>query len=51
MGANARLDSCELESFAYVGMGASVGRGSVVESFGIVAAGANVPDGTTIPSG
>lgn len=32
-------------------MGASVGKGSVVESFAVVAAGANVPEGTTVPSG
>ena len=51
VGANARLDSCELESFSYVGMGASVGKGSVVESFAVVAAGANVPENTTVPSG
>ena len=51
VGVNVTLDSCELESFAYVGMGASVGRGVVVESFGVVAAGAKVPDGTTVPSG
>ena len=51
VGANCRLDACELESFAYVGMGASVGRGSTVESFAVVAAGANVPENTTVPSG
>ena len=32
-------------------MGASVGKGAVVESFAVVAAGANVPEGTTVPSG
>ena len=51
VGANARLDECELESFAYVGMGASVGKGSIVESFAVVAAGANVLPNTTVPSG
>ena len=51
VGPNARLDSCELESFAYVGMGASVAKGAVVESFAVVAAGANVPEGTRVPSG
>jgi carbonic anhydrase/acetyltransferase-like protein (isoleucine patch superfamily) len=51
VGANVRLDTCELESFAYVGMGASVGKGSKVESFAVVAAGANVPEGTTVPTG
>jgi carbonic anhydrase/acetyltransferase-like protein (isoleucine patch superfamily) len=40
VGANARLEPCELESFSYVGMGASVGKGSHVESFAVVAAGA-----------
>jgi len=51
VGPNARLDACELESFAYVGMGASVGRGATVESFGVVAAGAHVGEGTTVPAG
>jgi len=45
------MQPCNLESFSYVGMGASVGRGSAVESFAVVAAGAIVPDGTTVPSG
>ena len=40
VGANARIDGCVLEAFSYVGMGASVGQGSVVESFAVVAAGA-----------
>jgi carbonic anhydrase/acetyltransferase-like protein (isoleucine patch superfamily) len=51
VGANSKLDSCNLESFAYVGMGASVGRGSIVESFAVIAAGASLPEGTTVPSG
>lgn len=51
VGANAKLDSCELESFAYVGMGATIGHGATVESFAVVAAGAQVADGTTVPSG
>jgi carbonic anhydrase/acetyltransferase-like protein (isoleucine patch superfamily) len=51
VGANAKIDGCELESFAYVGMGASVGKGSTVESFAVVAAGAQVPENTTVPSG
>ena len=51
VGANCKLNNCELESFSYVGMGASVGKGSTVESFSVVAAGANVPEGTTVPSG
>lgn len=51
VGANATLDSCDLESFAYVGMGATVSRGCTVESFGVVAAGAVLPEGTTVPSG
>jgi carbonic anhydrase/acetyltransferase-like protein (isoleucine patch superfamily) len=32
-------------------MGATLGRGVVVESFGVVASGAVVPDGTVVPSG
>jgi carbonic anhydrase/acetyltransferase-like protein (isoleucine patch superfamily) len=51
VGANAVLDACTLESFAYVGMGAHVGKGAVVESFAVVAAGAHVPAGATVPSG
>jgi len=51
VGANVKLQPCELESFAYVGMGASIGKGSTVESFAVVAAGAQVPDGTTVPTG
>lgn len=46
-----KLQPCDLESFAYVGMGASIGKGSTVESFAVVAAGAQVPDGTTVPTG
>lgn len=30
VGANTTLDCCELESFSYVGMGATIGSGSVV---------------------
>jgi len=51
VGANASLQPCNLESFSYVGMGASVGRGATVESFAVVAAGAVVPDGTVVPTG
>ena len=51
MGANVKLQPCHLESFSYVGMGASIGHGTTVESFAVVAAGANVPDDTTVPSG
>jgi carbonic anhydrase/acetyltransferase-like protein (isoleucine patch superfamily) len=43
VGANAILEECELESFSYVGMGASIGKGSVVESFAVIASGAQVP--------
>ena len=42
VGPNVTLDACKLESFAYVAMGATVGRGAVVESFAVVAAGAVV---------
>jgi len=51
VGANATLDDCELESFAYVGMGATVQKGALVESFAVVAAGATIEAGTTVPSG
>lgn len=32
-------------------MGATVGKGAVVESFGVLAAGANLPEGERVPSG
>ena len=40
VGPNSTLDACTLESFSFVGMGASVGRGATVESFAVVASGA-----------
>ena len=51
VGANAKLEECELESFSYVGMGASVGSGCTVESFGVLASGAVLADGETVPTG
>ena len=51
VGPNARLEACHLESFSYVGMGASVAKDCVVESFSVVAAGANLAEGTRVPSG
>lgn len=51
VGANAILDSCTLESFSYVGMGAHVAKGATVESFAVVASGAQVPEGASVPSG
>jgi carbonic anhydrase/acetyltransferase-like protein (isoleucine patch superfamily) len=51
VGANSRIEECELESFSYVGMGASIGKGCTIESFSVVAAGAHVPEGTTVPTG
>ena len=51
VGPNATLDACTVESFAYVGMGASVSRSAIVESFSVVAAGAVVPQGAVIHSG
>jgi carbonic anhydrase/acetyltransferase-like protein (isoleucine patch superfamily) len=51
VGPNAVLDACTLESFSYVGMGASVGKGATVESFAVIAAGAQLPEGATVPSG
>jgi carbonic anhydrase/acetyltransferase-like protein (isoleucine patch superfamily) len=32
-------------------MGASVGKGSVVESFAVLSAGADLPENTVVPSG
>ena len=40
VGPNVKLNTCELESFSYVGMGASVGKDAVIESFAVLAAGA-----------
>ena len=51
VGANTTINSCYLESFSYVGMGATVSSGSTVESFGVVAAGAALPENTTVPAG
>lgn len=51
VGANARIEDCELESFSYVGMGASVGKGCTIESFAVLAAGAQLADGDTVPTG
>ena len=51
IGANATLDGCTLEPFAYVGMGAKVGKDVVVESYAIVASGAVIPAGTVVKSG
>lgn len=51
VGPNASLDACTVESFAMVGMGASIGHSAIVESFGVVAAGAVVPDGAVVHSG
>lgn len=45
------LDSCKLESFAHVGMGATLCAGSKVEGFGVVAAGCVVPEGSVVQSG
>lgn len=51
VGPNVTLDACTLESFAYVGMGSSIGKGATVESFAVVASGALIADGATVPSG
>ena len=51
VGANARIGDAELQSFAYVGMGASVEDGATVESFGVLAAGAQLAKGDRVPSG
>lgn len=51
IGPNAKLESCNIESFAYIGMGASIGKGVTIESFAVIASGAVIPDGATVPSG
>lgn len=51
VGANSTLDSCTLESFSYIGMGATVSRGCTVESFAVLASGACLPENSTVPSG
>lgn len=45
VGANASLDACILENFAFVGMGATVHREARVESFGVLSAGAVLSEG------
>lgn len=42
VGPNALVDQATIESFAFVGMGATVGHGSKIESYGVLAAGANL---------
>jgi carbonic anhydrase/acetyltransferase-like protein (isoleucine patch superfamily) len=51
VGANCKIDSCSLESFAFVGMGATVAKGATVQSYAVVAAGSHVPEDTVVPSG
>lgn len=51
IGANSHIDSCTIEDFAYIGIGATVHKDAVIEPYAIVAAGAVVPEGTTVPSG
>lgn len=51
VGPNCQLDSCTLNNFAYVGMGATIHKDVVVEPYAVVAAGAVIPEGTTVPSG
>lgn len=48
IGSNARIYDAKIESFSYIGAGASVHSGAVVEGFGLVAAGANVTSGTIV---
>lgn len=50
VGPNSVLDSCKVESRAFVGMGATVHSGAKVESYGVVAAGSVIPENTTVPS-
>lgn len=45
IGANCSLDACTLQDNSFVGMGATVSRGAVVESFGVLSAGANLLEG------
>jgi len=40
VGANCSIDVCTLQDNSYVGMGATVSRGAIVESFGVLSAGA-----------
>ena len=51
IGPNVTLDSCKIESFAHIGMGATVCAGSKVEGFGVVAAGAVIPEGSLVGAG
>ena len=51
VGANVSLDACTLEDNSFVGMGATVQRGSRIEPFAVVSAGSVVEEGTTVPSG
>lgn len=51
IGPNVTLDSCKIESFAHIGMGATVCAGSKIEGFGVVAAGAVIPEGSVVAAG
>jgi len=51
VGPNAHLDSCTLDDFSYIGMGATIQKGVVVEPYAVVAAGAVIPEGTVVLSG
>lgn len=51
VGPNSQLNSCTLENFSFVGLGATLHKGVVVEPYAIVASGAVVPEGTVVPSG
>ena len=50
VGANATVKDAELESYAYIGPGAQVNKGALVEGYGMVAAGSNVAAGTVVPT-
>jgi gamma-carbonic anhydrase len=51
IGHSAILHACRVENHGFVGMGAIVMDGAVVESFGMLAAGALLSPGKRVPSG
>ena len=51
VGHMALLHGCELREYSFVGMGATVMDGAIVESYAMVAAGALVTPGKTVPTG
>lgn len=51
VGHNVRLNACEIEDEAIIGMGCIVGKGTIVRKGGVIAAGAVTAPGTEVSAG